>query len=81
MENKGKNVPKLKSIKKPRRTKKQILSDKNKVLNLFVMNSDGHVEIVQLETEHSKLFINRFGLENIPHKDRFLEFRNAINEI
>ena len=81
MMNKGKNAHKPKVVKKPRRTKKQILSDKNKVLNLFVMNSDGYVEIVQLETEYSKMFINRFGLENIPHMDMFLEFRNAINEV
>jgi len=57
-------------------TKKQI--EKNKIMNLFVSNLDG-IEIVQLKTEYSTMFINRFGLETIPTKERFLEFKNAIN--
>lgn len=75
------NKPKLVKKAKTRKSKKQIQRDKNKILNLFVMNSDGHLEIVELDREHSKLFVNRFGLENIPHMDRFLEFKNAISEI
>lgn len=62
--------------KRKKLTKKQI--EKNKVMNLFVSNLDG-IEIVQLKSEYSNMFINRFGLETIPTKERFLEFKNAIN--